>query len=144
MNHSNKAAMEPICTPLHVHSHFSLLQATPSVDALAARAAAEGLERLALTDTNSLYGMVAFARACARHDVLPLAGMLLAVNIHEDAVAGAGQPDWVVLLARNGEGYRSLCRLSSAIQAHPQREQLAKTGVSWGDLAANRAGLACL
>ena len=64
----------PVCTPLHVHSHFSLLQATPSVDALAERAAAEGLSRLALTDTNSLYGIVAFARVCARSGVLPLAG----------------------------------------------------------------------
>ena len=130
----------PLYTPLHVHSHYSLLQATPSVGALAARAASEGLERLALTDTNSLYGMVAFARACQQAAVLPLAGMLLAVAADENAA----RPDWIVLLARNAAGYRSLCRLSSAIQAQPQREQLGRVGVRFADLAANRAGLVCL
>jgi DNA-directed DNA polymerase III PolC len=132
--------MSTFCPPLHVHSHYSLLQATPTVDALAERAAAEGLERLPLTDTNSLYGMVAFARACGRAEVLPIAGMTLAVAADESAA----QPDWVVLLARDAAGYRSLCRLSSALQAHPQREQLAQRGVSWADLAANRSGLICL
>lgn len=132
--------MNAPCPPLHVHSHFSLLQATPPVGALAARAAAEGLERLPLTDSNSLYGMVAFARACAGARVQPVAGMTLAVAAEE----GEGQADWVVLLARNAAGYRSLCRLTSVLQAHPQREQLVQRGVRWADLAANRDGLACL
>jgi DNA-directed DNA polymerase III PolC len=132
--------MSAACPPLHVHSHYSFLQATPTVDALAARAAAEGLERLPLTDTNGLYGIVAFARACRRAGVQPIAGMLLAVAADESAA----QPDWVVLLARNAGGYRSLCRLSSTLQAHPQREQLAQRGVSWADLGANRQGLICL
>jgi DNA polymerase III subunit alpha len=125
---------------LHVHSHFSLLAATAPVTALAARAAADGLVRLPLTDTNALYGMVAFARACRAHDVLPIAGMTLVVAADE----GLPQPDLVVLLALDAAGYRSLCRLSSALQAHPQREQLVQRGLAWGDLAANRAGLLCL
>ena len=99
--------------PLHVHSHFSLLAATPPVAALAERAAADGLERLPLTDTNALYGMVAFAHACRANDVLPIAGMTLAVAAEE----GSPQPDRVVLLARDAAGYRSLCRLSSELQA---------------------------
>ncbi len=126
--------------PLHVHSHFSLLAATPPVAALAERAAADGLERLPLTDTNALYGMVAFAHACRANDVLPIAGMTLAVAAEE----GSPQPDWVVLLARDAAGYRSLCRLSSELQGHPQREQLLQQGLAWAHLAANRAGLVCL
>ena len=92
--------------------------------ALAERAAAEGLARLPLTDTNALYGLVAFAQACRANDVLPIAGMTLAVAADE----GIPQPDFVVLLARDAAGYRSLCRLSSAVQAHPQREQLLQRG----------------
>ncbi len=125
---------------LQIHSHYSLLAATPSVTALAERAAAEGLARLPLTDSNALYGLVAFARACRAHDVLPIAGMTLAVAADE----GMPQPDVVVLLARDAMGYRSLCRLSSALQADPQREQMLQRGVAWSDLAANRAGLICL
>jgi DNA-directed DNA polymerase III PolC len=125
---------------LHVHSHYSLLAGTSSVSALALRAAGDGLLRLPLTDTNALYGMVAFAHACQAEGVLPVAGMTLAVAADE----GMAQPDWLVLLARDATGYRSLCRLSSALQAHPQREQRLLRGVAWGELAANRAGLICI
>ena len=47
-------------THLQVHSHYTLLGGTAPVDELAARAAAQGMTRLALTDTNALYGAVAF------------------------------------------------------------------------------------
>jgi DNA-directed DNA polymerase III PolC len=129
-----------VVAQLQVHSHFSLLAATPSVTALAERAAAEGLARLPLTDTNALYGLVAFAKACRANDVLPVAGMTLAVAADE----GIPQPDYIVLLARDAAGYRSLCRLSSEVQARPQREQLLQRGLAWSALAANRAGLLCL
>ena len=51
-------------THLEVHSHFTLLGAAPSVPELVARARRDGMAHLALTDTNALYGAVAFARAC--------------------------------------------------------------------------------
>lgn len=63
--------------PLHVHSYYSLLQATPSPEMLARRAASEGLTHLALTDTHALYGVVAFAQACRRHHVQPVIGMTI-------------------------------------------------------------------
>jgi hypothetical protein len=53
-------------THLHVHSHFTLLGATPSIGDLAAQAVADGLSHLALTDTNVLYGAVALRRICRR------------------------------------------------------------------------------
>ena len=59
-------------THLEVHSHFTLLGATPSVAALVARATADGLTHLALTDTNALYGAVAFSRACRAAGVQPI------------------------------------------------------------------------
>jgi len=132
----------PPATHLHVHSQYSLLRATPPVGALAARAAQDGLARLALTDTNALYGMVAFARACAAVNVLPIAGMALAVAAADGEATAT--PDMVILLARNLAGYRSLCRLSSALQASPQREQLASAGLAWETLAHMHAGLICL
>ena len=133
-------------THLEVHSHFTLLGATPSVAALVARATADGLTHLALTDTNALYGAVAFSRACRAAGVQPIIGMT--VTVAEPAfpwqpgdTVTAGK---LVLLARDAAGYRSLCRLSSAVQGSPQRETLAARGLDLDALAAQRAGLICL
>ena len=135
-------------THLEVHSHFTLLGATPSVAELAARASEDGLTHLALTDTNALYGAVAFARACRAAEIQPVIGMTLAVRrpdlpspLPEEAGTGPGQ---LVLLATGPAGYRSLCRLSSLIQGNPEREALAARGLGWDELAAHREGLICL
>jgi DNA-directed DNA polymerase III PolC len=132
-------------THLEVHSHFTLLGSTASVDQLAGRAATDGLSHLALTDTNALYGAVAFARACRQAGIQPIIGMTLTVTAPPDlASAGVNAPGHLVLLAMNPTGYRSLCRLSSLIQGSPEREALAARGLAWDDLAANRDGLICL
>ncbi|MDW8270091.1 MAG: PHP domain-containing protein, partial [Anaerolineae bacterium] len=72
---------------LHVHSHFTLLGGTAAVEALAARAAAEGMSHLALTDTHALYGAVAFARACRQLGVQPIIGMEALVATGTDPAA---------------------------------------------------------
>jgi DNA-directed DNA polymerase III PolC len=61
-----------------------------------------------------------------------------------DRIGPATSPGQLVLLATGPAGYRSLCRLSSRLQAHPQRETLAAQGLPWEDLEANRQGLICL
>ena len=158
-------------THLEVHSHFTLLGATPSVSDLAARARGDGLTHLALTDTNALYGAVAFARACRTVELQPVIGMTLAVRTYpppplpareggdklpspgRGGVGGEvssrlareeGEVGQLVLLATGPAGYRSLCRLSSLIQGNPERETLAAHGVGWDELAAHREGLICL
>ncbi|HRW48918.1 MAG TPA: PHP domain-containing protein, partial [Caldilinea sp.] len=99
---------------LNVHSWYTLLGATPSVEALATRAAQDGLTHLALTDTNVLYGAVAFHRACVEAGVQPIIGMTALVEAPA-GLAGGDPPGALVLLATGAEGYRSLCRLSSAL-----------------------------
>jgi DNA-directed DNA polymerase III PolC len=128
-------------THLEVHSHYTLLGATPSPAELADRAAAQGMARLALTDANALYGAVAYAQACERAGVQPIIGMAVSVA-GPAAVSGAPDaPGQVVLLADGPEGYRSLCRLSSLIQADPDREAVAARGLGWEALERHRAGL---
>jgi DNA polymerase-3 subunit alpha len=131
-------------THLHVHSHYTLLGGTASVAELAARAAAEGMARLALTDLNALYGAVAFDRACREAGIAPILGMTATVAPPEGQIGPAAAPGRLVLLATGPAGYRSLCRLSSRIQAQPEREIAAAMGLAWGDLEANREGLICL
>ena len=132
-------------THLHVHSHYTLLGSTAGVDELAARAAADGLTHLALTDTNALYGAVAFARACQEAGVEPILGMTATVApLQDEPIEQASPPGRLVLLATGPDGYRSLCRLSSLIQGSPERESLAAQGLSWEALNAHREGLICL
>jgi DNA polymerase III subunit alpha len=135
-------------THLEVHSNLTLLGATPSPDALAARAASEGMTHLALTDTNALYAAVAFAKACKKASIQPIIGM--AVNLQRPAngplslASSDAGPGRLVLLAKDAAGYRSLCRLSTLIQGRPDHEAVAETGLAWEQIAAHRAGLICL
>src|SRR5881275_744473 len=93
-------------THLHTHSHFSLLEGVPAPGALVARARQFKMTSLALTDHNALYGAVEFYQACQAQAIQPLIGLELDTD----------EGDRLVLLARDRDGYRRLCRLSSAVQ----------------------------
>ena len=73
-----------------------------SVAELAQRAASDGLSHLPLTDTNALYGAVAFAKACRRVGVQPIAGMMVGVAFPDseaERLEGAQIAGRLVLLA---------------------------------------------
>src|SRR5687767_11154637 len=116
------AAAQPkqTLTHLNLHSHYSLLGATPKLDDALALAAAQGMGALALTDSNALYGAVAFARSCVQAGIQPITGMTVTVAAPEELSASDwATPAEIVLLASGREGWSSLCGLSSAIQARP-------------------------
>ena len=132
-------------THLQVHSHYSLLGGTASIDTLIARATGDGLSHLALTDTHALYGAVAFSRAGQAAGIQPIIGMSVDVVAPPDDVApGDSAPGRLVLLATGPAGYRSLCRLSSIVQTSPERETLRRRGLAWDALKAHRQGVICL
>ncbi|MCP4360978.1 MAG: DNA polymerase III subunit alpha [Chloroflexi bacterium] len=127
-----------------MHSYYTLLGGTTAVSELVDRAAAETMSALALTDTAVLIGAVQFSQACIQAGIQPIIGMSVPVA----ALAGEMRlepdvPGRLVLLAANPAGYRSLCRLSSAIHANLQRPLL-QTGLPWQLLKENREGLICL
>ena len=132
-------------THLHVHSHYTFLGATPSIATLVDTAAAQGMQALALTDTNGLYGAVAFQKACLAAGIQPIVGMTVTVAPPDEmAQMGWATPGEMVLLAAGPHGWQSLCALSSAIQARPDREEVAAQGVDWETLRRHRAGVICL
>src|SRR3954471_17703415 len=89
---------------LHTHSWYSLLEGTSSPQALLAFAATKGYTQLALTDTNNLYGAVAFADLAVKAGVRPLFGACLRQN----------RTACVALIA-DPTGYRNLCRILSRL-----------------------------
>ncbi|HRN69065.1 MAG TPA: PHP domain-containing protein, partial [Promineifilum sp.] len=139
-------ALPPDFTHLHAHSHYSLLGGIGAPEELAARARADGLRALALTDSNALFGAVAFARACRAEGIRPITGMTVSVAPPPGEMApDTGNPlGCLVLLAAGPPGYRSLCRLSSLYQSDPDRGRRARGGFSWDELRDNTAGLIAL
>jgi DNA-directed DNA polymerase III PolC len=128
-------------THLRVHSHYSLLGATATVEQLVARAVADEMSALPLTDSQVLYGAVGFSQACRAASIKPILGMVLnvalpkAVNLLSD---GRGE---LILLAKNPVGYQSLCALSSLMQGSANRSQFQQRGLDWALLRQHRAGL---
>jgi error-prone DNA polymerase len=88
--------------PLTVRSHFSLMWGASSVQDLCKAARKMGYPRLALTDTDNLYGLWSFITACNREGIKPIIGAEVT-----DPKTGTR----VVCLVENADGYQNLCKL---------------------------------
>ena len=103
--------------PLNVHSQYSVLQATSSIDNLVARAKALDFKAMALTDSGNLHGAVEFSKACKSAGIQPLIGIEVfeapisrKVKVKEPNSPAAFS---LTLIAKSSIGYRNLCRLST-------------------------------
>jgi len=104
--------------PLHVHSQFSILNSTASIEDLVEKAKTARLPALALTDEGNMYGAVEFYKACREAKIKPIIGceFHLAPYSRFDKKRIPGTPAGfpLELLAKNKQGYKNLCKLSSA------------------------------
>ena len=94
---------------LNVHSHYSRGWGVPDVEDLCRAARERGMDTLALTDTNGLYGLIPFLDAAREAGIRPVVGSELTAGRHR-----------AVLLVRDGDGYANLCRLISARHCDPE------------------------
>jgi len=128
---------------LHVASGYSLRYGASSPAALVERAVDHGMDTLALTDRDGLYGAVRFAKACLSAGVRPVLGVDLAVEPSgllapcsraerrpaapartTPARGGSYRDPWlprVSLLAQSKQGWAALCRLVSATHLRGER-----------------------
>lgn len=103
--------------PLHVHSQYSILDSTASVEQLVSKAKEYGIEALALTDFCNMFGVVDFFKACKKEKIKPIIGCKVMVapgqRTDKKRISGhsAGYP--LILLAKNQKGYQNLCKISS-------------------------------
>jgi len=100
---------------LHVHSHFSLSDGVASVEALVRQAAALEMPALALTDHNSLAGLVTFLELCEANGIQPVAGCQLDI-LPGPGTALGGDLGSLVLLVESEIGYRNLAQLITRAQ----------------------------
>ena len=102
---------------LHCHSAFSFLDGASTPELLVAEALRLGLDALAITDHDGLYGIVRFAEAAADTGLRTLYGAELSFGLPEPQM-GVADPvgDHLLILARGQEGYNRLSTQISRAQ----------------------------
>ncbi len=114
--HKNVVITKPFCH-LHLHSQYSVLQATPNIKGLIAKAKENNMPAIALTDLGNMYAAFKFVSEALKNEIKPVVGCefflaeeRLKLKFTKD------HPDKrfkQVLLAKNKEGYLNLAKLSS-------------------------------
>jgi len=106
---------------LHVHSEYSILDSSCKISALLERAAACGMDALALTDHGVMSGVIKFYRQAEKRGIKPILGceIYVAPGDRRDRTATSGARFYhLVLLAENEIGYRNLLHIVS--RAHTE------------------------
>ena len=105
-------------THLHVHTEYSLLDASSKIKELVARAKELGMDSLAITDHGVMYGVIDFYRAAREAGIRPVLGCEIYVcpGSRFDREIGVGEDKYyhLILLAENNEGYQNLMKIVSA------------------------------
>jgi error-prone DNA polymerase len=107
---------------LHCHSNASFLDGGSHPEELVEEAARLGLEALALTDHDGMYGVVRFAEAARTLGLPTVFGAELTIPLRSQPPGRSrtGSPDppghHLVVLARDPAGYARLCRAISEAQ----------------------------
>lgn len=132
----------PRVTPyaeLHCHSNFSFLDGASHPEELVEEAARLGLEALALTDHDGMYGVVRFAEAARATGMPAIFGAELSLGLTRPQ-HGVADPEGthLLVLARDPVGYTRLCRALSV--AHLQGREKGKPAIDLDTLAALGAG----
>ena len=104
---------------LHLHSQYSMLEATCKVQDIVETSVEMGMPAVALTDNGNMFGAIEFYFACQEVGIQPIIGcdFYLAPGKLDEKGENrelAQKPNSkLVLLAMNFSGYQNLCKLSS-------------------------------
>src|SRR5438046_6177001 len=91
---------------LHCHSNFSFLDGASHPEELAEEAVRLGLEALAITDHDGMYGVVRFAEAAAALGLPTVFGAELSLGLTRPQNGVADPEDGhLLVLARDADGY---------------------------------------
>ncbi len=102
---------------LHVHSQFSVLQATPDVESIVEKAIEQEMPAVALTDLGNMFGAFKFVRYALKKGIKPIVGCEFFVAEERKKLQFTkDNPDkrfQQVLIAKNKQGFHNLSVLSS-------------------------------
>lgn len=102
-------------TPLHTHSHFSLLDGLSKPKQIAQRCAELGYTACALTDHGSLSGAAAFVKACKGVGIKPILGCELYITDKSASIKNnkTNKVRHQLICAKNLTGWKQLVQLVS-------------------------------
>lgn len=101
---------------LHVHSQYSILDGAAKTADLAAKAVADNMPAVAITDHGGMFGCKEFHVACTKAGIKPIIGVEAYVarrgHLRKDDKTDASGHH-IILLAKNYTGYQNLLKLTS-------------------------------
>ena len=102
---------------LHCHSHYSLLDGASTIDRLVERAAALGMNALAITDHGNLHGALEFYQTAKAAGLNPVIGYEAYIapgsRFHKEAGSQKESAYHLTLLARDRTGFANLLQLAT-------------------------------
>ncbi|MDD4070742.1 MAG: DNA polymerase III subunit alpha, partial [Desulfobacterales bacterium] len=104
---------------LHIHTQYSLLDGAIRIDPLLKRAKEYGMDSVSITDHGTMFGVIEFYEKAKKAGIKPIIGCECYVaprTIHDKTQLDSKSLSHLVLLARDDEGYRNLCKLASIAQ----------------------------
>jgi DNA polymerase-3 subunit alpha len=119
--------MSPRFIHLRAHSEFSIDDGILRVKDAVARAVADGMPAVALTDSMNLFGLVKFYKGARENGVKPIAGADCWIANPEDP----GMPHRLLLLVRHHKGYLQLSELLTRAYTVPKRPEKAQIHREW-------------
>ena len=101
---------------IHNHTEYSLLDGANRIPEMVKRAREMEMEALAITDHGVMFGVMEFYMEAKKAGIKPLLGVEAYVapqGIHNKKAVGEKSAYHLLLIAKDLEGYRNLCKLSS-------------------------------
>lgn len=101
---------------LHNHTEYSLLDGANRIPDLVKRAKDLEMPALAISDHGVMFGVMEFYMECRKQGVKPILGVeayVASQGIHKRSERAGKENFHLLLLAKDLEGYRNLCRIST-------------------------------
>jgi DNA polymerase-3 subunit alpha len=96
---------------INVHSNYSLLQSTITIDDIIKFAIDNNQKYVSLIDINTMYGTIEFYNKAKKNNLVPIIG--LQINYENEKI---------ILIAKNYEGYLNIVKISSFIMIKKKYE----------------------
>ncbi|MCC7090742.1 MAG: DNA polymerase III subunit alpha [Nitrosomonas sp.] len=117
----------PAFIHLRLHSEFSILDSTIRIPDVIAKAVADQMPALALTDLSNLFGLVKFYQSAYKKGIKPILGCDVWITNETDR----SKPGRLLLLCQNHGGYLRLSRLLSRAYRENQYQGRAEIRSAW-------------
>ncbi|MDO8894183.1 DNA polymerase III subunit alpha [Nitrosomonas sp.] len=124
----------PAFIHLRLHSEYSILDSTIRIPEVVAKAVADQMPALALTDLSNFFGLVKFYQSAYKNGIKPILGCDIWVTNESDR----NKPVRLLLLCQSHAGYLLLSRLLSRAYRENQYHGRAEIKESW--LHSNESG----